>query len=246
MPRPRKCRLVRNEPKVSYFKPRGVPLTRLTELYLPVEGYEALRLSELEGLSQEEAAERMNVSRHTFGRVLSEARRIVAEAVVMGRALRIDGGHYEIAEDGGETSDQSITQGGRAFSPPASEELKMSKIAISSEGPTLDDKVDPRFGRAGGFIIVDPDTMEFTYLDNGASQARAQGAGIQTAEMVAKAGARVILTGFVGPKAFQALKAAGLSVGQDLEGVTVRQAVEKFKAGQVNLAEEPNRPGGWK
>ncbi|MBU1741057.1 MAG: DUF134 domain-containing protein, partial [Proteobacteria bacterium] len=190
MPRPRKCRLVRNEPKVSYFKPRGVPLTRLTELYLPVEGYEALRLSELEGLSQEEAAERMNVSRHTFGRVLSEARRIVAEAVVMGRALRIDGGHYEIAEiaeDGDETSGQPETCGGRAASQPASEELKMSKIAISSEGPTLDDKVDPRFGRAGGFVIVDPETMEFTYLDNGASQARAQGAGIQTAEVVARA-----------------------------------------------------------
>ena len=58
----------------------------------------------------------------------------------------------------------------------------MQKVAVSSEGPSLDDMVDPRFGRAGGFVIVNPETMETSYLDNGASQTMAQGAGIETAE----------------------------------------------------------------
>ena len=67
----------------------------------------------------------------------------------------------------------------------------MEKIAITSEGPTLDDVLDPRFGRAAGFIVVDPQTLQFQYVDNGASQARAQGAGIQAAEIIIQAGAEV-------------------------------------------------------
>ncbi len=117
----------------------------------------------------------------------------------------------------------------------------MTSIAVTSEGPGLDDRVDPRFGRAGGFVVVDPETMAHRYVENGAAQVLAQGAGIQAAETIVRAGAGVLLTGFVGPKAFQALKAAGVKVGQDLEGLTVRQAVERYLAGQVPLATAPNR-----
>jgi predicted Fe-Mo cluster-binding NifX family protein len=116
----------------------------------------------------------------------------------------------------------------------------MEKIAVSSEGPTLDARVDPRFGRAAGFLIVDPETLDFTYVDNGASQVMAQGAGIQAAEVVAGTGARVLLTGFVGPKAFQALAAAGIAIGQNLDQMTVREAIERFRAGDVAMAEAPN------
>jgi len=119
----------------------------------------------------------------------------------------------------------------------------MEKIAITSEGPTLDDALDPRFGRAAGFIVVDPQTLEFQYVDNGASQARAQGAGIQAAETIAGIGAKALLTGYVGPKAFMALQAAGIKVGQNLDNMSVRQAVERFKAGQVAWAAAPNRMG---
>jgi Uncharacterized conserved protein len=121
------------------------------------------------------------------------------------------------------------------------------KVAVTSEGPTLDYQVDPRFGRAGGFVIVDTETMETTYIDNGSSQVRAQGAGIQAAENVANAGAQVILTGYVGPKAFTALAAAKIKVGQDVDGITVREAVEKFIRGDVPLADAPNaQEGGGK
>ena len=121
----------------------------------------------------------------------------------------------------------------------------MDKIAICCEEPSLDAKVDPRFGRAAGFLVVDLNTMDFEYLDNGASQTMAQGAGIQAAETIARSGARVVLTGFVGPKAFQALSAAGIKVGQNLEGTTVKEAIERYKAGDVEIATQPNRRGHW-
>jgi predicted Fe-Mo cluster-binding NifX family protein len=119
----------------------------------------------------------------------------------------------------------------------------MDKIAVTSEGPDLDDALDPRFGRAAGFIVVDPQTLEFEYLDNGASQTMAQGAGIQAAENVANSGAKAVLTGYVGPKAFKALTAVGIRVGQNLENMTVRQAVEAFVSGRVAWAQQPNRQG---
>ena len=119
----------------------------------------------------------------------------------------------------------------------------MEKIAVSCEEPSLDSNVDPRFGRAAGFLIVDPDTLEFSYVDNGASQAMAQGAGIQSAETVSRSGAKVVLTGSVGPKAFQALSAAGIKIGQNLDKMTVRQAIDKFKAGEVDMATAPNSMG---
>ena len=137
MPRPRQCRYVATTPSVTYFKPRGIPMTALEEVCLGVEELEALRLADLEGLTGSEAACRMRVSRHTFGRTLAAARRTGALALVTGRALRIEGGHYALAEPDHRTTD--------------AKENTMQKIAISSEGPTLDDLVDPRFGRAGGF-----------------------------------------------------------------------------------------------
>lgn len=117
----------------------------------------------------------------------------------------------------------------------------MRIIAISAEGPTLEDRVDPRFGRAAGFVLVDLETSSVRYIDNGQSQALAHGAGIQAAGRVADAGAEALLTGVVGPKAFQALEAAGVKVGQDLEGVSVGEALELFKAGRIAFADAPNK-----
>ena len=122
----------------------------------------------------------------------------------------------------------------------------MEKIAVTCEEPSLDSQVDPRFGRAAGFLVVEPETMAFEYIDNGATQVMAQGAGIQAAENIARSGAKILLTGFVGPKAFQGLAAAGIKIGQNLENLTVRQAIEKFKAGEVEFADTSNKEGHWK
>lgn len=119
----------------------------------------------------------------------------------------------------------------------------MVRIAISSEGPSLDDALDPRFGRAAGFIIVDPLTLEFEYLDNGPSQAMGQGAGIQAAELVGGSGVNAVLTGYVGPKAFRVLQSARIKVRQNLANITVRQAIEAFNHTQVDWAQQPNSRG---
>lgn len=257
MVRPRKCRRVGAAPDVTYFKPRGVPLSNLNEIHLSVDGYEALRLADHQGLKHEDAAAQMRVSRQTFGRTLSQARNIVARALVSGFALRILGGNYELSRGmNAKSSTSTSVRGDSAIlnevksersssdQPISSEkELIMEKIAVTSEGPDLDDALDPRFGRAAGFIVVDPETLEFEYLDNGASQVMAQGAGIQAAENVANSGAKAVLTGYVGPKAFKALAAVGIRVGQNLENMTVRQAVEAFTNGGVTWAEQPNRQG---
>ena len=81
--------------------------------------------------------------------------------------------------------------------------------------------------------------MAFDYVDNGASQIMAKGAGIQAAEILAATGAGVLLTGFVGPKAFQALSAAGIAIGQNLENQTVREAIQSFRDGKIEIAEAP-------
>jgi predicted DNA-binding protein (UPF0251 family) len=96
MPRPRKNRRVGQQPVVGFYKPQGVALDRLKGLILTVEGLEALRLADAEGLEHQHAAEMMGISRPTFSRVLAEARRTLATAVSNGWAIRIEGGSYEI------------------------------------------------------------------------------------------------------------------------------------------------------
>ena len=97
MARPRNCRRVGSMPGSNYFKPRGIPLSSLEEVVLSVDEFEAIRLADLEGLYQEQAAERMKVSRQTFGRIVESAHRKVAEALVEGKAMKIEGGEVEMA-----------------------------------------------------------------------------------------------------------------------------------------------------
>jgi predicted DNA-binding protein (UPF0251 family) len=97
MPRPPKCRRVGFMPGVTYFKPAGVPLRALEEVVLSVEEAEALRLKDLERLEQEQGADKMNISRPTFQRVLISARQKIADAVLNGKAIRIGGGNFEMA-----------------------------------------------------------------------------------------------------------------------------------------------------
>jgi len=96
MPRPRCWRSIASEPPVSIFKPIGIPRTDLPEIQVTLDEYEALRLADLEGIYQTEAAERMGVSRATFGRILQSAHRKVAEALTRGHALRMEGGPVTI------------------------------------------------------------------------------------------------------------------------------------------------------
>jgi len=98
MPRPKCCRRVAGEPACKVFKPAGVPGSLLEEVILSIDEFEAIRLADLEGLYHEQAAERMSVSRQTFGRIVEEARGKIARVLVEGLALRIEGGEIEMAE----------------------------------------------------------------------------------------------------------------------------------------------------
>ena len=96
MVRPKKCRMVAALPNATYYKPAGVPLRLLNEIRLSIEEAEALRLKELEALEQSEGAAKMGVSRPTFQRILSSARKKVADALLNGKAIRIEGGNFQI------------------------------------------------------------------------------------------------------------------------------------------------------
>jgi predicted DNA-binding protein (UPF0251 family) len=96
MPRPRKPRFVQGHPSVDAFVPNKIPPWGRGETVLSFEGLEAIKLNDYQGLDQETSAKMMNVSRQTFGRILAEARAIVADALVMGKVLRIQGGHFEM------------------------------------------------------------------------------------------------------------------------------------------------------
>ncbi len=96
MPRPPKPRLVEFFPNVTYFKPAGIPMTALGEVRLGVDEIEALRLKDVEGLGQEECAARMNVAQSTFQRLLSAAREKLTRGIVEGKAIRIEGGPFQL------------------------------------------------------------------------------------------------------------------------------------------------------
>lgn len=97
MVRPRLCRRVRFSPDVTYFKPRGVPMRNLQETVLGIEEFEAVRLKDLEGLEQEECARKMNISQPTFHRLITLARKKIADAIINGKAIKIEGGSFRIS-----------------------------------------------------------------------------------------------------------------------------------------------------
>lgn len=126
------------------------------------------------------------------------------------------------------------------------------RICVTASGNNLDTQVDPRFGRCAYLLMVDSETMQYEAIPNSASGARG-GAGIQAAQTIANKGAKVLVTGNVGPNAFQALSAAGIQIITGASG-TVKGAVEKFKKGELRKTDAPtvgehfgsDRGKGWR
>ncbi|MFH1476488.1 MAG: NifB/NifX family molybdenum-iron cluster-binding protein [Verrucomicrobiota bacterium] len=118
------------------------------------------------------------------------------------------------------------------------------KILVTAKGKQINDEVDPRFGRARFFILVDTETNETTAHDNSQNLNAAQGAGIQAAQNVVRLGAEAVISGNVGPNAFQTLNAAGIKMYL-CQQVTVAEAVSKFKAGELKEVPSANVQGHW-
>ena len=112
------------------------------------------------------------------------------------------------------------------------------KIAVSVAGQTLDDQVDPRFGRCQDFLVVDTDSMEFEVVANTGST-QGGGASIAAAQTIADKGVEAVLTGNCGPNAFEVLEKAGISVFTGVAG-TVRVAVESYKSGKLQASAGAN------
>lgn len=94
--RPKKYRIVKEDPRISQFSPRGKP-GRPDEIQLAMDEFEAIRLADLKGLDQEKAAQSMHISQQTFSRILKRAHKAIADAIVLGKIIRIQGGYYVIS-----------------------------------------------------------------------------------------------------------------------------------------------------
>lgn len=219
MSRPVITRIVDIPMRTVYFKPCGKLPDDTECVTIKFEELEALRLSDLEGINQSEASKNMGISRHTFGRILAAARKKVARSLVESLPIVVTGG----------------TNARRLSSAELLKDYPAMKIAISAEGPTTQDIVDPRFGRAAGFVIYDTETKTLEYIDNGAAQAAGQGAGLMAVETVVEAGAKVVLSGYIGPKALEALQAVGLGTVQDMDNRTVGNVIADFEAGNLTV-----------
>ena len=115
------------------------------------------------------------------------------------------------------------------------------KICVTAVSDSLKAQIEPRFGRCPYFVIVEPETMEFEVIPNIASGSM-HGAGIQSTQTIARKGVNVLITGNVGPNAFQALKAAGIKIVTGASG-TVRDVIEKYKSGELTETGAPTVRG---
>jgi predicted DNA-binding protein (UPF0251 family)/predicted Fe-Mo cluster-binding NifX family protein len=237
MSRPCKCRRVCFMPGVTYFKPAGIPTGRLTENCLSHEELESIRLRDIEGLAQLECGREMDISRPTFQRVLASARRKIADSLLTGKALRIEGGNYEfIAADEGRgltETDQDVRESVREVDRNetgmrnAGGTAVTNKIAvISDDGKTI----SQHFGRAPYYVVV---TLESGRIVSREQRAKAghhsfgqQGeehpapgvphgfdAGSQAKHAVMAQPLRdckVLLAGGMGRGAYESLKSAGI------------------------------------
>jgi len=189
MIRPRRIRRISLHPKTKYFKPAGVPLRDLEEIVISFEEFEALRLKDLLGKEQKEAAIEMNISQSTFHRMIAEMHKKIAEALIDGKAIKIEGGNFIMKK-------------------------KHMKIAVSSYSDNIEKEVSDRFARASYFLIVDlneKDIVDIKTIKNEYKDAQG-GAGIAVAEMVAKQNVDAVITGNIGPRALDLLNQFNIPV----------------------------------
>jgi predicted Fe-Mo cluster-binding NifX family protein len=118
------------------------------------------------------------------------------------------------------------------------------RIAVTSQGDTLKSPVDPRLGRARGFIVTDEEGTTCEYVDNKQNLNAASGAGIQAAQNIINQNADAVITGNCGPKAFSVLSAGNIKVFVGASG-TVEEALNQFKAGELQESTEANVEGHW-
>ena len=206
MPRPFNERLVRRGLEQRRFKPAGVPARDLEEVVLGLDGAEAVCLADLEGLYQEAAAQRMGVSRQTFGRIIETARRTIADAIINGKSLRIEGGEIARRNEG----------------------EKLMKVAVPSRGG----QVDEHFGHCEGFSVFSFDAEHRIAGEEMVASPEGCGCKSNIAAELARKGVTHMVAGNMGDGAVRVLQANGIAVTRGAQG-NAREAAERFAAGTL-------------
>jgi len=251
MARPNNRRRVGFIPRAIRFKPAGIRAGSLEEVVLGNDEIEAVRLKDLLGMSQGEAAKEMQISQPTFHRLVLTARQKIADALVNGKAVRIEGGNIDLSEDfsqpchwrkrwGCKVKDACAPAGKKAPAP----ERSAAIIAVTSTDGTPDGMVDERFGRSRKIVVYDRDSGTFEAVDNTANMNSPQGAGVETARTVSATPAQTVISGHFGPNAFAALDAAGIAV-YSASDITVREALTKLEEGTLTRLAGPDVEAHW-
>ncbi len=254
MTRPNHPRRVSFLAQVIYFKPAGVKMTDLEEVVLRNDELEAIRLKDLLGMSQREAAREMHISQPTFHRLVLMARQKIADAFVNGKAVRIDGGNINVDDDFSQPCRWRKRWGCKAKAGSGdgaggnvslrTKGDRLVNIAITSTDGNLEGMVDERFGRSKKIIVFDKEKQSFDVIDNTVNMNSPQGAGIQTAQNVATTAAQVVISGHLGPNAFRVLQAAGIEA-YSASNMTIKEALAQLEEGALTKLAGADVEGHW-
>ena len=209
MTRPKCCRQIAKIPDKNYFKPKGITASELEVVLLSLDELEAVRLADFEGFYQEQAARRMNISRPTFGRVIASAHKKIADCLINGKALKIEGGEIAVKE---------IVE----------EKEKRMKIAL----PSRSDQVDAHFGHCEHFTVftIGPDNK--VTAQETVTPPPGCGCKSDIALTLEQMGVKVMLAGNMGQGALNVLGGHGIRVVRGCSG-SVTDVVENWLSGNV-------------
>jgi predicted DNA-binding protein (UPF0251 family)/predicted Fe-Mo cluster-binding NifX family protein len=229
-------------PKVTVFKPAGIPHSSLEKVVLKIEELEAIRLKDLLGLEQEEGAERMGVSRPTFQRILMDGREKIAAALIEGQAIRIEGGNYCLGQGQCRREENSQRRLNNCLFSEAyvgentvkreGNDIVGTKIAICTSGELPTASVNGRFGRCAYFMIWDNEQGSFETISNSGPKLN-QGAGTGAAQELLRRGVGILICNRIGPKAFDVFQKAGVKVYNAVEGMEVEMALRQYQSGEL-------------
>lgn len=246
MARPLKRRNICSLPESNRFGPLQAGPEEREQVQMTVDEYETIRLIDLEGFNQEECAEQMGVARSTVQGIYLEARKKLAEVLVNGKQLFIEGGEYRLCEGSGTACGRACRRhrNGLCFAaektirPDRTEYERRTpmKIAMPLDGNTLDANISTSFGRAAYFLIFDTASEESRYIDNPAMNATG-GAGILAAQTVVDAGADTLLAPRLGQNAADVLQDADIRVLHSKEG-TAKENIAACQAEELAVLEE--------
>ncbi len=241
--RPRKFRNVCGLPHTDRFGPLGRgghghgPGNRF--IVMLIDEYETIRLIDLEGLTQEECSQQMNIARTTVQRIYSDARKKIAQSLVEGKVLKIEGGDYKLCNGRGRFCGRGNCNRGperREFLQEDKGERSIVKIVMPVDENNMDTKVASSFGRAAFFLVYDTETKENSFIDNKAASSQG-GAGVIAAQTVVDSKADALLTPRCGQNAADVLEAGEVKIYKSIEG-SAEENIKAFIDEKLELLDE--------